>query len=219
MEIEQKVPRLNILVIGANGGIGRKAVEEALAAGYRVTALLRTPSKLGLSHPRLEIAAGDIRQPETFEKYLDGHDAVISAIGEKNREPTTLYSEGARNLLNMMKRKGIKRAFFISAQAIEISPAQPFWARLVTKYIVQKLFGNGYADQRIMEKLVKQSDIDWTIMRPPRLTDGPATGRYRFAINKFLKNCFKISRADVAHFMLVNLQNQEIYRATIEIAY
>ena len=113
-------------------------------------------------------------------------------------EPTTLYSDGNRLLLIAMKKKEIKRAFFISASAIEISPIQPFFIRLVTKYIVQKLFGPGYTDQRIMEKLIKESVTNWTIMRPPRLTNKPVTGHYRFAINRFLENCLSISRADVA---------------------
>ncbi|HZY35810.1 MAG TPA: SDR family oxidoreductase [Mucilaginibacter sp.] len=210
---------MNILIIGANGGIGKKTVETALAAGHRVTAMVRNPASLSIVHPELKIVKGDIRQPETFEGFLDGQDVVISAIGEKNREPTTLYSEGNRNLLQAMEKKGLKRAFFISASAIEISPVQPFFIRLATKYIVQKLFGNGYADQRVMEKLIKESNIDYTIMRPPRLTDKPATGRYRFAINTFLKNCLMISRADVAHFMINNISNEATYKTTVEIAY
>jgi putative NADH-flavin reductase len=76
-----------------------------------------------------------------------------------------------------------------------------------------------YADLKGMEQLVKESGIDWTIMRPPRLTDKPATGHYRFAINHFLKNCLNISRADVAHFMLNNITNEATYKATIEIGY
>lgn len=218
-EDHEKQPVMNILVIGANGGIGKNAVEAALAAGHKVTALVRNPAKLTLAHANLEIIKGDVRQPETFERYLEKKDAVISALGEKMDEPTTLYSEGNRTLIKAMEKKGIRRAFFISASAIEISPVQPFYIRLATKYIVQKLFGHGYADQRIMEKLIKESSIDWTIMRPPRLTDKPRTGRYRFAINSFLKNCLTISRADVAHFMINNICNAATYKATIEIAY
>lgn len=219
METGQKTVQQNILVIGANGGIGSKAVEEALAAGHRVTAMVRNLANLSLVHKNLQIVQGDIRQPETFEKYLNRQDVIISAIGAGNREPTTLYSEGARNLLAAMGRQQVRRVFFISASAIEISPEQSFIVRLATRFIVQKLFGNGYADQRIMEKLVKGSDTDYTIVRPPRLTNGPETGRYRFAVNKFLKNCLKISRADVARFMVENIRNAQAYRATIEIAY
>jgi putative NADH-flavin reductase len=134
-------------------------------------------------------------------------------------EPTTLYSDGNRNLLKAMKKRGVNRAFFISASAIEISPIQPLYIRFATKYLVQKLFGHGYADQRIMEKLIKESDTNWAIMRPPRLTNKPVTGHYRIAINRFLENCLSISRADVAHFMINNINNEATYKATIEIAY
>jgi putative NADH-flavin reductase len=219
MQTEETQQLLNILVIGANGGIGRQTVAIALDAGHRVTALVRNPANLTLTHANLEIVQGDIRQPETFEKYLENKDAIISALGESMDKPTTLYSEGNGNLLMAMKKMNVKRAFFISAAAIEISPAQSFFIRLVTKYIVQKLFGHGYADQRIMEKIIKESGTDWTIMRPPRLTDKPVTGDYRVSINAYLKNCLIISRADVAHFMVNNITNEATYKAIVEIAY
>jgi putative NADH-flavin reductase len=211
---------LDILIIGANGGTGKQAVEIALEAGHRVTAVLRNPANLSLMHPNLEIVKADVMRPETFEKYLKNKDAVISALGAREAtKPTTLYSQGNRNLLNAMKKAGIRRAFFISASALEISPVIPFYVRLVAKYIVQKLLRHMYDDLRIMEKLVKESDADWTIMRPPRLTNKPLTGHYRIAINSFLKNCLTISRADLAHFMVNNITNEATYKTTIEIAY
>jgi putative NADH-flavin reductase len=219
MNTNEARPVLNILVVGANGGIGRQTVGIALEAGHHVTALVRNPANLTITHAHLEIVTGDIQRLETFEGYLENKNAVISAIGGKMNKPTNLYSDGNRNLLLAMKKHGVERAFFISASAIEISPVQPFYIRLVTKYIVQKLFGYGYADQRIMEKLIKDGDTNWTIMRPPRLTDKPVTGHYRFATNRFLENCLSISRADVAHFMINNITNGATYKATIEIAY
>jgi putative NADH-flavin reductase len=102
---------MNILIIGANGGIGKKTVETALAAGHLITAMVRNPASLSIVHPELKIVQGDIRQPETFEKYLDGQDAIISAIGEKNREPTTLYSEGNRKFTAGDGEKGFKKGF------------------------------------------------------------------------------------------------------------
>lgn len=220
MKNEQTQASLNILIIGANGGTGKHAVEIALEAGHHVTALLRNPANLTLKHANLEVAKGDIMYPETFEKYLKNKDAVISALGAREAtKPTTLYSEGNRNLLMAMKKMGIQRAFFISASALEISPVLPFYVRLAAKYILQKLLRHMYADIRIMEKLVKESDINWTIMRPPRLTNKPVTGKYRFAINSFLKNCLTISRADLAHFMVNNITNEATYKTTIEIGY
>ena len=161
--------------------------------------------------------------PETFERNIGRQDAVISALGVKGGlrgdKPTTLYSQGNANLLHVMKEKGIRRAYFISASAIEISPVMPFFARFAAKYILQRLLRHMYADQREMERLVKVSGVDWTIIRPPRLTDKPATGNYRFSVNSFLRNCLSISRADVAHFMISNISNKAIMQATIELGY
>ena len=211
---------LDILVIGANGGIGKQTVEIALQAGYNVTALLRNPAKLNITHANLQVVKGDVMSPETFEDYLQDKDAVISALGTNTiNKPTILYSEGNKNLLKAMKKKGVRRAFFISASALEISPVLPFYVRFAEKYIVQKILRHMYDDLRLMENIIKETDTDWTIMRPPRLIDKPVTGEYRFAINSFLKNCLSISRADVAHFMINNITNEATYKATIEIGY
>jgi putative NADH-flavin reductase len=214
---------LRVLVAGANGGIGRQTVEQALESGHRVRALVRNLANLPLVHPSLEIVKGDLLQPGTFERYLENMDVVISAIGVSGGlgadKPTTLYSQGNANLLAAMRENGVGRVFFISASAIEISPVLPFFVRLAEKYILQKLLRHMYADIRVMEKIIKESAADWTIIRPPRLTGKPATGRYRIAINHFLKNCLSISRGDVAHFMIHNATNAAIRHATIEIAY
>jgi putative NADH-flavin reductase len=223
MEFQQDPSIYKLLIVGANGGIGRQCLELALQAGHQVTAILRTPSKLDVNHPNLNVVKGDVTQPDTFEDYLKNQDAVISAIGVAggfgSDKPTTLYSQGNANLLQAMQKKGLNRLFVISASAIEISPVLPFYIRLIEKYVVQKLLKHMYADLRNMEKLVKQSDANWTILRPPQLTNGPVAGKYRIAINSFLKNCLKISRADVAHFIINNINNTSTYKATIEIGY
>ncbi len=214
---------MNLLVIGANGGIGRQVVELALNDGHNVTAVVRNPGNLKLSHPYLEIVKGDIMQPETFKEYLKGQDAVISAIGVRGGifadKPTTLYSDGNANLLQAVKEAGAMRAFFISASAVEISPELPWYVRLAAKYIIQKLLKHMYADLLRMEQIAKQSNADWTIIRPPRLVDKPVTGQYRYAANKFLKNALSISRADVAHFIINHVHDEAINHATVEIAY
>ena len=219
MKAEPVSPIYKVMVLGANGGIGRQAVEMALAQGHSVTAILRTPSNITLIHPNLLIVKGDIVKPETWEKHLEHKDVVISAIGATSRKETTLYSQGARNLLNAMKKTGANRAFFISASGLEVNPSHSLFIRLVTTYVLQRLLKNMYADLNKMEQLVKESDLNWTIMRPPRLTNRPFTGRYRFAINGFLKAGLSISRADLAHFMMVNATNNSIYKKTVEVAY
>ncbi len=219
METAENPTRLHIAVMGANGGIGRQTVREALNAGHHVTAILRTPSKLILLHPNLKIVKGNIMNPETLETPLENIDVVISAIGKSSFKPTELYSDGNKNLMSAMQKMGVKRAFFISASGLDVNPTHSFLVRFATKYILQKLLRNMYADIRIMEKNVKESGLNWTIMRPPRLTDGPVTGAYRVSINNILNNSLSISRADVADFMIKNIRNEEIYQKTIEIGY
>ncbi len=212
----------NLLIIGANGGIGRQTVDQALSAGHRVTALVRNPAKLPLTHPCLTIIRADVTQPLSLSKVFSGHDVIISAVGVSggfSDPPTSLYSQGAVNTLREMKQSGLKRIFFISASAVETNPLLPFFVRLASKYIIQKLLSNMYADLRLMEKYIKESGLDWTIVRPPRLTDAKLTGNYRIAINRFLKNGLKLSRADTAHFMLSHIQSEDMFRSVVEIGY
>lgn len=219
MTEDPALPIYNILVIGANGGIGSQAVEIALKQGHRVTAILRNPANLGITDPNLIVAKGDIMKPETLEKHLENKDAVISAIGKSSMKDTRLYSRGNENLLLAMKKAGTTRVFFISASGLDVNPSHNFFIRLITKYVLQKILKNMYADLERMEKIIKESDRNWTIMRPPQLTNAPLTGRYRFAINGFLKNGLKISRADLAYFMIDNIANTAIYKTTVEVAY
>jgi putative NADH-flavin reductase len=212
-------PVYNIAILGANGGIGRQAVELALAQGHRVTAILRNPANLTLIHPNLTVVKGDVMQPGTLEPHLANKDAVLSVIGKTSLKETTLYSQGNKNLLGAMEKAGSRRVFVVSASGLEINPSHSFIVRLAAKYILQKLLKRMYADLERMEALVKQSPLNWTIMRPPRLTNAPATGHYRFSINRFLKNGLSISRADLAHFMLHNIANEQIYKTTVEVAY
>ncbi|WP_426585696.1 NAD(P)-dependent oxidoreductase [Mucilaginibacter sp. R-33] len=223
MEMQQNMPIYKLVIVGANGGIGRQCVEQALQAGHLVTAILRNPAKLAIEHPNLKKVSGDVMQPGAFENHFENQDAVISAIGVAggfgSDKPTALYSQGNANVLKAMEQKGIKRMFLISASAIEISPVLPFYIRLIEKYVVQKLLKHMYTDLLKMEAVIKSSNISWTIIRPPQLTNQAVTGTYRIAINAFLKNCLKISRADIAHFIINNIANRDIYQATVEIGY
>lgn len=223
MKIQKNLPGRQVLVIGANGGIGKQCIRIALDAGHYVTAVLRTPSKLTLVHPNLKIVQGDISNPASIAGYLDNKDVVISAVGASGGmfgdKPTTLYSDAAKVILKAVDGRTVTHAFFISASAVEISPVLPFFVRFFAKYILQKLLKYMYYDLLQMEKIVKNSDANWTIIRPPQLTDGPETGNYRIAINEFLKNGLKISRADVAHFIMHHISDPGIYKTTVEIGY
>jgi len=215
----KKISTLNIVVLGANGGIGNHVVLQALNAGHKVTAILRTPSNFEISHTNLQIVKGDVMQPNILERHLENKDAVISAIGKNSLKKTTLYSQGNSNLIEAMKRAGTDRAFFISASGLEVNPTHSLFIKFATKFILQSVLRNMYADLWAMEKIIKGSNINWTIMRPPKLLDSPVTGNYRTTADGFLNNGLKISRADVAHFIVHNLTNETIVRKTVEVAY
>ena len=211
-----------ILIIGANGGIGGQCVEVALAAGHKVTALVRTPSKLTLTHPNLVIAAGDVTQPATLFSHLPDQDVVISAIGSGgigHDKPTTLYSRGAATLLAELSKTTTRRVFFISSIAMEIDPASSLFIRFMARYVMPPLLKNMFADIQRMEAIIRPSMADWTIIRAPRLTNGPLTGQYRYAVNEFLTKGTQISRADLALFIIQHLTDQTTIRAIVEVAY
>jgi len=215
---------MKIFIAGASGGIGRQTVERALQAGHLVTALIRDPSKLAIAHSNLRIVTGDILQPLTFAHHLQGQQVVISALGISgaglfNDRPTVLYSRGCANLLAAIEQYGVGRIFCISASALEVSPVLPWYVRFAAKYILQKLLKHMYADLREMEAMVKASTTGWTIIRPPQLTDGPLTGQYRTAVNAYLRNGLKISRADVAHLIIHQLKNNGLIHTTVEMGY
>lgn len=211
--------RYHIAVLGANGGIGKRVVLKALDEGHHVTAILRTTAKLNIRHANLTVVQGDVNEPECLIKELKGLHSVISAIGKNSFKKTTLYSKGNGNVLWAMNEAGINRVFFISAAGLDINPTHSPLVKFVTRLILQPLLRNMYADLREMERVVKESGVDYTIVRPPRLTNNPETGKYRIEIDHPLANGKKISRADVAHFIVSNLVNESIYKATVEIGY
>jgi putative NADH-flavin reductase len=196
---------VNIVVVGAAGGIGRHVVEQSLEAGHRVTAFLRDPGKLTLRHERLAIVRGDVLDGDAVRSAIVGHETVVSAMGVRSRAATTLYSEGTRNTLAAMAAEGVRRYIGISASPIHRGENDGVFMRFFLKPIICQLLKDHYADLARMESIVRASDLDWTIVAPPKLTDGPRTGRYREAVDVDVRNGLSISRADVADYIVKHL--------------
>ncbi len=206
---------MRLIIFGATGGIGHHVVEQALAAGHEVTAVARRPALITIRHERLKVVQGDVLEPVSFQQALAGQDAVVSAIGIAKDAPTTLYSEGVAHIMDAMRAANVRRILCISASGLEPGP---WWQRWVARPILWRLLKYMYTDLVQMEDAVKASDLDWTILRPPRLTNGPHTGRYQFAVNKHLARCLLIPRADVADFILAPLTDQATYCGVVEVA-
>lgn len=212
--------RINIAVFGATGGTGRQIVKQALAAGHQVTAVVRTPSAFEMRHEHLEVQRGDVMNPTSLASSLSNQGAVLSALGVgSSLQPTTLYSTGTRHVLQTMKAVGVRRFIGVSAGGFVTDPNDSFLLKRVVKPILKRILKNPYDDMKRMEADVERSDLDWTIIRPARLNDGPHTGQYRIALNGNVPGGWTISRADVADFMVKHLSDRELIGTAVGIAY
>jgi len=208
-----------IIVFGATGGTGKFVVEQALESGYKVTVIVRNPDALKLTDKNLEIIKGDVLLPATFEDAVKEKDAVISCLGSTGKEPTTVYSQGVSNIATAMGKAGIKRIICISAGAVIVPPKSSFIMKFIAKNILQRIFKYMYADMLLMEKVLRDSRLDWTVIRAPRLTNGKYTGKYRMAVNEHLSNPSSISRADLADYIVTHIRDEKTFKGMAEVSY
>jgi len=204
---------MNILIVGATRGIGRQLLEQALTVGHTVTVLVRNPQKLSTQHERLRIIKGDILDVDLVATAIAGQDAACCTIGVK--VPwfrVTVFSEGTRNLLQAMKKTGVKR--LICVTGIGAGDSKGHGGFLYDYLFLSTLLRTIYADKNRQESLIMASDVDWTIVRPGFLTNGPLTEKYRILTNMAGVTAGRISRADVAHFMLKELEANQYLRQT-----
>jgi putative NADH-flavin reductase len=207
---------VKLVVFGSTGGIGTEVVQQALATGHMVAAVARRPAAITMRHEHLVVLQGDVLKPETLAGTITGRDAVVAALGVQGRAPTTLYSQGLANIMQAMQSAQVSRLICVSASGLDPGP---LWQRLIAKPILWAMFKEMYSDLARMEALVDHSPTDWTILRLPRLTDGPRTGRYQVALNEHLRRILFISRADAADFIVKHLDDPATFRARVEIAY
>lgn len=195
---------MKIVVFGSTGGTGAQVVEQALAAGHDVVAVARRPDALTTRHENLTVLQGDVLDPATLAGRLDGSEAVLSALGSHSgREPTTVYSQGMRNIRAAMGAAGVRRVVAISAVPVSAPSEKSFVDRYLAHPLLGLFFRGSYDDLRRMEAdLQGATDVDWTVLRPPRLVDGPPTGTYRIAAGQQIAGARDIRRADLAAAML-----------------
>ena len=201
--------RLRVLIIGATGGTGRQLVQQALDLGHQVTALVRKPAKLKIQHPNLKVIQGDVLDYASIEAAMPGQSAVVCALGHKRLfYPTRILSEGTRNILRAMKTQNVPR--FICETALGIGNTVGRGGLLYTFFVVPFILPFYFWDKVRQEEVITESDRDWVIVRPGALTNGAARGQYRHDLNlwNFIWTA-RISRADVADFMLKQLTDDD----------
>jgi putative NADH-flavin reductase len=201
-ELAATVLRMKIVVFGATGGTGKQLVERALAEGHDVVAVARRPEAITVKHAHLHVMKGDVLDPSSMTAAVAGADAVLSAIGPANgKQPGTLISIGVKHIVEACARAGVRRFVFESGLMVGDGRGLSVFGRLAIS-IYRSLYKKLCADKRVAEATIKESSLDWVIVRPVGLDDGPATGKYRAGVDIRLSPTKKLSHADVAEFMV-----------------
>jgi putative NADH-flavin reductase len=209
---------MKVLIFGSTGSIGLEVVQQALEQGHTVTAFARNPAKLNLKHENLKVVQGDVLNLAVVEQAVQGQDAVLCMLGSGGKRKGTIRSEGTQQIIRAMEKAGVRR--FICQTTLGIGDSQGnldfFWKYIMFGLLLREVF----ADHVIQENYVKQSNLDWTIVRPGAFTDGDHKGHYRHGFpgtDKTIK--LKISRADVADFIVKQLTDNSYLRQTPGLSY
>ncbi len=209
---------MNILIYGASGATGHELVKQALAQGHNVTAFVRSPSKLKITHDKLKVIQGDVINYKLVESAVKGHDAVLSALGASSPfKYDTSIVDGTSNIIKAMEINNVNRFIYMSFVGVKESRNT---AGIVIKYIAPKLLSTEVAGHEAREKMIKQSQLKWTIVRAPTLTNGKHLAQFRSGEEITSKGfTVMISRADVADFMLRQLNDNNFVRKTPSVMY
>jgi len=221
---------MKLTIVAATGGIGRHLVEQAVAAGHDVTAVARTPREMPAGVRALAV---DLTRPDmpALASAVRGADAVLSALGPRNpRADAGITSQGTRAIVAAMHTGQVRRIVIVSAAPVgpvpvpgrptppRHDPGDGFLMRYLGAPLTRAMFGRHYADLAVTEQILRDSGLDWTVSRPPKLTDKPLTGTYRTAFNRNIRGGFSVPRADVAHHMLAMINQPDTVRQVVGIA-
>ncbi|CCH02293.1 Flavin reductase FR [Fibrella aestuarina BUZ 2] len=207
---------MRIIIFGATGSIGRELVRQALDQGHTVTAFSRRPESVQVEHPSLQVYAGDVLDYAAVEQAIGGHDAVLCALGAGRKG--VVRAEGTRHIIQAMEREGIDRLICQTTLGAGDSRENLnfFWKYLMFGLLLKQAM----QDHELQEQYIRRSSLDWTIVRPAAFTDGPLTNLYQHGFGTNAAGLrLKISRADVAAFMLAQLTTATYLRKTPGLSY
>lgn len=208
-----------VLIVGATGGTGRQLVAQALERGYAVTALVRDRSRLPGDHPQLTVIQGDVLDEGSVEAAMRGQEAVLSALGHKRFfYPTRILSQGTRNILRAMEMHGVPR--FVCETSLGIGDSTGRMGLYYTLFVIPVILPFYFWDKTRQERMIAGSNVDWVIVRPGALTNGDKRGccRHGRHVGSFLWTV-RISRADVADFMLNQLESDTYLRTAVGVCW
>ena len=221
---------MKLTIFAATGGIGRQLLEQAIAAGHDVTAVVRSPEKL--SGEAVRVVKADLAAPDpaALESAVRGADAVLSGLGPRSNTDAGIAARGTAAIVAAMQATHVRRIVVVSAAPVGTtpSPGRPkpprhdpgdgFFMRHLFSHVATAAFGKVYTDLALMEDILRDSGLDWTVVRPPRLANRPGTGRYRTAYGQNVRGGWIVPRADVAHLMLAVLGQPDTIKQVIGVA-
>ena len=193
--------RVRLTVFGATGGVGTQLVGQALDSGHAVTAFVREPATLARSD-ELVVIVGRLDDYAAVEGAIDGADVILSALGARRNTPdqVTVFSTAMANITRAMQKTGVKRLVAISGAGVIVPGDTVTLSRRLVRFLLRRLAAHIATAKEREYEIVSATDLDWTLVRPPRIVPGPATGRYRVFAGRVPSP--RISQGDVAHFML-----------------
>ncbi|TSA25838.1 MAG: SDR family oxidoreductase [Bacteroidetes bacterium] len=192
---------MKIAIFGASGRTGILAVYQALDKGHLVTAFSRSAANVTIAHPKITIIEGDVMDYEKVRQAVEGQEAVLVALGMENKPIRTL-SGGTANIIRAMKETGVKRLIVVSSAGILGNDTHPVFGKIIIPLSLKHVF----RDKKRQTGLIRESGLEWVIIRPPRLTQAPKTGKYQLTEGR--PGTRSVPRADVADFMLKLLTNK-----------
>lgn len=207
---------MKVLIIGATGPTGRELTTQALDEGHDVRLFVRNPAAVSVWSPRLEIVQGDVQEWKDVGRAMRDVNAVLSALGTgSDLRKTTIFSEGTAAILWGMAEAGVRRLVCVTSGGTVDDVKEPFWFRNVGRRFLRHIF----TDQRKAEERIRASEADWTIVRPPRLLNGPKRGRYEVESETAAGHSYEITRADLAEFMVREMVAKKHVREAVGIGY
>jgi putative NADH-flavin reductase len=203
---------MKLAILGATGSVGRELLMQALSAGHQVTALVREQPKPGQIDPRVGLVVGDVMNVEAVNRAVDGNDAVVSALGHVKGAADDLLACASANLITAMRAEGVDRLVVLSSPAVDDLEDRPGLFYRAARALLRVVIPGVVRDHRDQARLIEESGLDWTLVRGPLLfTDGPHTGHYHAGpITR--ESGRRISRADLADFMLTTATNLDFRR-------
>jgi len=206
-----------IVIFGATGATGQKVVEQALAQDYQVSGFVRNPSKMQIKDKDLELMQGDVLNFEHVSSAVKGQDAVVCCLGMPASDKSTLRADGTANIIKAMKKHGVQR--LICQTSLGFADSKKILPWHMKYLIVPFILKNAFRDHELQESKIEASNLDWTIVRPGNMTNGSITGNYKSGFSADAKIKLKISRADVAHYILEVLNKNKEIHSKVGISY